>query len=139
MQNVIKLIVDFLAKKDGRRSQDLLILLILFSVLFFLFLGRFPLSDPDEGRYAEIPREMIELGDLITPRLDYVKYFEKPPLLYWLNALSFTVFGLNEFAARFPSALCGLMGILLTYQIGWKLFGRRPAFLGALVLGSSVC
>jgi 4-amino-4-deoxy-L-arabinose transferase-like glycosyltransferase len=138
MQNVIKLIVDFLAKKEGRRSQDILILLLLFSVLFFLFLGRFPLSDPDEGRYAEIPREMIEQGDLITPRLDYVKYFEKPPLLYWLNALSFTVFGLNEFAARFPSALCGLMGILLTYQIGWKLFGRRPAFLGALVLGSSV-
>ena len=113
-------------------------LLVMFGVAIFLFLGRLPLLDPDEGRYAEIPREMLELGDFITPHLDYVKYFEKPPLHYWLNALSFSLFGQNEFAARFPAALLGLCGILLVYHIGRKLFGRREGLYAALVLGTSI-
>ncbi len=134
----MKPIVNFLMKKEGSQARDILVLLVFFGVLFFLFLGRFPLIEPDEGRYAEIPREMIELGDFITPHLNYVKYFEKPPLYYWMTAFSFVVFGQNEFAARFPAALCGLLGVLLTYFIGRKLFDRRTALLSALVLGSSV-
>jgi 4-amino-4-deoxy-L-arabinose transferase-like glycosyltransferase len=134
----MKPIVNFLMKKEGSQARDILFLLVLFGVLFFLFLGRFPLIEPDEGRYAEIPREMIELGDFITPHLNYVKYFEKPPLYYWMTAFSFVVFGQNEFGARFPAALCGLLGVLLTYFIGRNLFDRRTALLSALVLGSSV-
>jgi hypothetical protein len=80
---------------------------------------------------------MLERGDLITPTLNYVKYFEKPPLLYWINAASLKIFGQNEFAARFPSALCGLLTVLATYVIARQLYGRRAALISALILGTS--
>lgn len=117
--------------------RDLLLLAAVLAVPFFQFLGHLPLIDPDEGRYAEIPREMLERADLITPTLNYVKYFEKPPLLYWINAASLKIFGMNEFAARFPSALCGLLTVLATYVIGRRLYGRRAAIIAALILGTS--
>jgi len=121
----------------GGWLRDLLILAVVLAIPFFQYLGRLPLIDPDEGRYAEIPREMLERGDLITPTLNYVKYFEKPPLLYWVNAASLQVFGQNEFAARFPSALCGLLTVLAAYVIGRHLYGRRTALISALILGTS--
>ncbi|CAH2032460.1 glycosyltransferase family 39 protein [Trichlorobacter ammonificans] len=117
--------------------RDLLILAVLFGFLFCFSLGAAPLIDPDEGRYAEIPREMLERGDLITPMLNYVKYFEKPPLLYWLNAGSLKLFGQNEFAARLPSALSGLLTVLLTYWAGCRLLGRQTGLLAAFILGST--
>ena len=135
--NLVKL-KQFFSKKIGSPARDLAVLIVMFGVAFFLFLGRLPLLDPDEGRYAEIPREMLELGDFVTPHLNYVKYFEKPPLHYWMNALSFSLFGQNEFAARFPAALLGLCGILLVYHVGRKLFGRREGLYAALVLGTSI-
>lgn len=127
---------EHLNQPEGRQLRDSLILLILFGFLFLYGLGSAPLIDPDEGRYAEIPREMLERGDFITPTLNYVKYFEKPPLLYWVNAGSMAVFGQDEFAARLPSALSGLLTVLLTYLAGRQLFNRRTALVGALILGS---
>ena len=115
----------------GGWLRDLLILAVVLGVPFFQYLGALPLIDPDEGRYAEIPREMLERGDLITPTLNYVKYFEKPPLLYWINAASLKIFGQNEFAARFPSALCGLLTVLTLYIIARHLYGRRCALISA--------
>src|ERR1051326_2863249 len=82
-------------------ATDLALLCVIFAVFFFALLGARPLSNPDEGRYTEIPREMLETGDFVTPRLNGVKYFEKPPLMYWLTASSLRVFGINEFGARF--------------------------------------
>ena len=76
---------------SGGWLRELLLLAVVFAFPFFLNLGSLPLIDPDEGRYAEIPREMLERGDLITPTLNYVKYFEKPPLLYWINAASLKI------------------------------------------------
>src|SRR5512138_226349 len=108
-------IISFITDRTASARRDLTALTIVFGFAFFQFLGRIPLIDPDEGRYAEIPREMLERGDFITPYLNYVKYFEKPPLHYWLNAISFGIFGENEFAARFPGALMGLLTVLLTY------------------------
>ena len=131
-------LVKFILAHDADRRKDLTILAVLFGLVFFLFLGHIPLIDPDEGRYAEIPREMLERGDFITPFLNYVKYFEKPVLLYWLNALSFGIFGQNEFAARFPSALSGLLTVLLTYVTGREIFSRRVGMMAALILGTSV-
>ena len=131
-------ILQFIVARDMSRRRDLLFLTVLFGIAFFSLLGHFGLIEPDEGRYAEIPREMLERGDFITPVLNYVKYFEKPVLLYWLNAISFFVFGQNEFAARFPSALAGLLTVLLTYHTGRTLFGRREGMMAALILGSSV-
>ena len=122
---------------SGGWLRDLLILAVVLAIPFFQYLGGLPLIDPDEGRYAEIPREMLERGDLITPTLNYVKYFEKPPLLYWLNAASLKVFGINEFGARFPSALCGLLTVLVTYIVARQLYGRRAALISALILGTS--
>lgn len=133
----VKSILRFITATAGSARRDLTTLTLVFGIAFFQFLGRFPLMEPDEGRYAEIPREMLERGDFVTPLLNYVKYFEKPPLHYWLNALSLSVFGENEFAARFPGTLCGLLTVLFTYHMGRKLFGRREGMLAALVLGSA--
>lgn len=118
--------------------RDLLILALLLGIPFMQFLGALPLIDPDEGRYAEIPREMLERLDFITPTLNYVKYFEKPPLLYWINAASLKLFGLNEFGARFPSAMCGLLTVLASYIIARRLYGRRTALLSSVILGTSI-
>lgn len=116
---------------------DVLVLSLLFSIPFLHALGSFPFMDPDEGRYAETPREMIESGDFITPHLDYAKFFLKPPLCYWLTAASLKALGENEFAARLPSALCGLLTVLLVYFAGRKTLGRREGLLAAMILGTS--
>ncbi|HEX9023662.1 MAG TPA: glycosyltransferase family 39 protein, partial [Geobacteraceae bacterium] len=133
----MRLINDFLTDRKGSVKKDLSLLAIFLGIAFFQYLGRIPLMEPDEGRYAEIPREMLERGDFITPFLNYVKYFEKPPLHYWLNALSFSIFGQNEFAARFPGALMGLLTCLITYYAGRQLFCRRSGLFAALILGTS--
>src|SRR6266540_4227097 len=132
------MILRLLAREELPELRTLLLLTLFFGPAYFLFLGSAPLIEPDEARYAEIAREMLERGDFITPHLNYVKYFEKPPLHYWLTALSFTVFGQNEFAARLPSALAGLLGVLWIYHVGRKVFGPGKGLLGALTLGTCV-
>jgi 4-amino-4-deoxy-L-arabinose transferase-like glycosyltransferase len=134
----MRFITSFLSAKEGSIKKDISLLTLFFGIALFQFLGRMPLYEPDEGRYAEIPREMLERGDFITPFLNYVKYFEKPPLHYWLNALSFSIFGQNEFAARFPGALMGFLTVILTYHVGRKLFCRPAGILAALILGTSI-
>ncbi len=126
----------WLTDREKPAWKDMLLLLVIFGFSFFHSLGTIPLIEPDEGRYAEIPREMLERGDFITPLLNYVKYFEKPPLHYWLNALSMSIFGRNEFAARLPGALMGLLTVILVYHVGRKLFDRRSGLLAALILGT---
>ena len=107
-------------------------------LLYLAPLGSYPLMEPDEGRYAEIPREMVESGDFVTPRLNYVKYFEKPVLLYWANAANFMLFGENEFAARFFPALCALGGVFVTAAFGASLYGRRAGFIAGAVTATSL-
>ena len=118
--------------------RDLLLLALLFGLLYFFRLGSYPLSDPDEGRNAEIAREMLASGDWITPRLNGVNYFEKPPLVYWATALSEKIFGLNEWAVRAVPALFALWGVLLTYAAGRRLYGREAGLASAVVLGTSL-
>ena len=89
----------------GFWGRDLLILSLLLGVLFGYGLGERALWSPDEGRYAEIPREMVVSGDYITPRLNGVKYFEKPPLFYWLQSISIRLFGVNEWSLRLWTAV----------------------------------
>jgi len=96
-------------------------------VLYFSALGSYPLLDPDEGRYAEIPREMLESGDFITPRLNYVEYFEKPPLFYWLTAGSMALFGQKEWAVRLVPAVAGFLTLLLIMGLGKESLMGQPA------------
>jgi 4-amino-4-deoxy-L-arabinose transferase-like glycosyltransferase len=112
-------------------------LLAAFTIAWLYMLGVRTLVPPDEGRYAEMAREMFASGDWITTRLNGIKYFEKPPLQTWMNALSFTLFGLGEWQARLWTGLCGLGGVILTGYAGAKVFGRRVGVYAALVLGSS--
>ncbi|MFT3781053.1 MAG: glycosyltransferase family 39 protein [Nibricoccus sp.] len=117
--------------------RDVLLLVTIFGLLLGARLGTLPLANPDEGRYAEIAREMLVTGDWVTPRLNEVYYFEKPPLVYWLTAASMATFGQNAWAARLPNALLALGGILLTYAAGRRLYGRNAGFAAAVVLGTS--
>jgi 4-amino-4-deoxy-L-arabinose transferase-like glycosyltransferase len=122
-----------------RRAVRMAILLggICLLLLFFWRLGDAPLLEPDEGRYTEVPREMLASGDFITPHLDGVLYFEKPPLHYWLVAAAVKALGLNELAARLPSAVFALLGVLLVYRLGLGMAGRRAGLVAAAALGSS--
>ena len=95
------------------------------------------LVKPDEGRYAEIPREMLASGDWLTPRLNGFKYFEKPPLQYWATAAAFGAFGATEWAARLWPGLTGFLGILLVFWTGNRLFGPPAGLFGAAVTGSA--
>ncbi|MDG2307763.1 MAG: phospholipid carrier-dependent glycosyltransferase [Candidatus Binatia bacterium] len=121
------------------RNQKLVAFLglLVLAVLYLAEIGGYPLQDPDEGRYAEIPREMIESGDWVTPKLNYVVYFEKPPLFYWLVALSFEAFGTSAGAARAVPALAGILTVVMTFFLGQHLLGRRGALFGAGILASS--
>ncbi|GAB6280472.1 MAG: glycosyltransferase family 39 protein [Thermovirga sp.] len=119
-------------------KKNILFLLILTTILYLVALGSHGLLEPDEGRYSEIPREMIESGDYITPHLNYVAYFEKPVLHYWLTALSFKMMGQNEFAARFWPAILALGGVFVTYWLANKMNGPRAALLSAWILATSL-
>lgn len=112
-------------------------LFILFCLVWFYTLGARTLVPTDEGRYAEIAREMAITGDPITPRLNGIKYFGKPPLQAWMNALTFRVFGLGEWQARLWTGLCGMAGILMVFLAGRRVYNARTGFTAALVLGSS--
>ncbi len=118
--------------------RDLIILTVLICLLFTFMLGNRPLSVPDEGRYVEIPREMVASGNYLTPRLNGVKYFEKPVFFYWLEAFSIKLFGLNEFTLRLWPALFALVGCLAVAVAGARLFGRRTGLLSAAVLATSL-
>ena len=120
----------------SRQRAFALIAVALLLAMYLSRIGGFVLQDPDEGRYAEIPREMIESGDWVTPKLFYVKYFEKPPLLYWLTAISFETFGVSEGSARLVPALSGLASIFLTFLLGVRLCGRRAAWIGSGMLAT---
>jgi len=112
--------------------------LIVGSAAFYLLrLGAAGLYDPNEGQYAEVPREMLLLGDWITPHFNFVRYFEKPPLLYWLTALAYSLLGVSQFSARIVTACAAIAGIGIVYGIGRDLWGRRSGLLSGLVLATS--
>jgi 4-amino-4-deoxy-L-arabinose transferase-like glycosyltransferase len=115
----------------------LLVLLACSWVFFFLNLGSYSLKEPDEGRYAEIPREMLETGDYLVPHLNYVRYFEKPPLLYWMTAAFYKPFGVSEWSFRLPNALIALFCVLITYVFAARSWGARMGLISALILASS--
>jgi len=115
----------------------LVLLVIALAVIWFVPLGWRHLIPSDEGRYAEMAREMFATGDWITPRYNGYKYFEKPPLQTWLNALTFAWFGIGDWQARLYTALASFGGVLLVGYTGARLFNPLCGFLAALVLACS--
>ena len=119
-------------------TRDLVMLTLLFGLLLGFRLGSYDLGNPDEGRYAEIPREMVAASDYVTPRLDGVNYFEKPPFVYWCVAGCLKLFGPSEWSMRTVPALFSLIGILATYATTRRIYGRNAGLASAVVLGTSL-
>ena len=119
------------------KNRTLLLLVFFAAILLFEKPGTF-LFESDEARYAEIPREMIASQDYITPRQNGSKYFEKPPLLYWMTALSFKIFGENDYAARLPVRLAALGTVLVMLFCAQPLMGITTSLWAALFYISSM-
>lgn len=121
----------------NKSIQHLIAIALLGYIFFFHGIGSYSVKEPDEGRYAEIPREMVETGDWVVPHLNYVRYFEKPVLSYWIVAASYKIFGVNEWAFRFTNALAAFICVLLAYCYVRKWLGGQIAFLSSVILTSS--
>jgi 4-amino-4-deoxy-L-arabinose transferase-like glycosyltransferase len=113
-------------------------LVLVFALVWFCNLDFRSLVHPDEGRYAEIPREMVASGDWVTPRLDGIKYFEKPALQYWITAATYEVFGVREWVARLWPGLAGFLGVVFVGYVGLRLGGLALGLYSAAVLGGSI-
>lgn len=120
-------------KHDRLRWGSLLVLLVLPSLLLYTSLS-FHLLEPDESRYAEIPREMLERGDWVVPHLQGKPYLDKPPLMYWLVMLSYRMLGVDNWTARLVPGLALHATILSIYWFGRRHLGERAALWGSLLL-----
>jgi 4-amino-4-deoxy-L-arabinose transferase-like glycosyltransferase len=119
---------------ERRRPLRLFVCAMLAAILYLPALGRPALWEPDEGRYAEIAREMLLAHDYVTPRDNWVRYFEKPPLVYWATALSINLLGANEFAVRLPASLSSIAEVVATAALGEAMFGAAAGLAAAMVL-----
>ena len=120
----------------ARTSTAALFCWLAAALLWFAPLGYRDLAHPDEGRYSEISREMLATGDWVTPRLDGLKYFEKPPLQYWASAAAFAAFGESEFVARLFTALSGFLSALAVWFTARRLWGREVAAYAGITTAS---
>ena len=121
-----------------KNKHFLAILVITAAILFIPGLGKMDLTDPDESFYAQTAREMLEEGDWLTPRIFDEPQFEKPPLYYWLVIGSYKAFGVNEFAARFPSALFAMIGVIGVFYLAKLFYGEIAGFFSGLVTATCV-
>ena len=114
-------------------TRQVLLLCAVAACVFFVGLGRLPLTEPDEGRNAEVAREMLDSGDWITPHYDTLPYLDKPAAFFWLVAASFRAFGFSEWAARLPSALMALATSLLVWFLARRIFDQRTGLRAGLI------
>src|SRR5664280_2148036 len=114
------------------------VIIVASAILFFIpFLGSVHLFDWDEINFAESAREMLVTGNFSRVQIDFHPFWEKPPLFFWMQALSMKLFGINEFAARFPNALIGILTLLTLYLVGKRLYDEKFGLIWALAyLGS---
>lgn len=122
-----------------KRYIFLIVLILIFLPLFFYRLDYNTLSSWDEGWYGSIARNIIKTGDIFRLSWNEKPYFDHPPMGFWLMALSYKLFGINEFSTRLPSAFLGLLTIILIYKTAIEFFGKRIiGFVAAFILGTSV-
>jgi len=120
-----------------RRALPLLLLLVLAGVLFFARLGSLPLLEPDEGRNAEVAREMLTSGEWIVPHYDGMTYLDKPLVFFVMVALSLKLGGVGEWAARAPSAVMGLFLLTLAWLLARRMFGQSAALRAVVVIATA--
>lgn len=126
-------------KIENIKTSQINLLIVLFaSVLFIPFLGQVHLFDWDEINFAESAREMIVSGDYLNVRIDFKLFWEKPPLFIWMQVLSMKIFGINEFAARFPNAAVGIITLPVLFNIGKKHFDKKFGLIWVFAYVGSV-
>jgi len=113
------------------------IIILLSSLLFFPFLGGVHLFDWDEINFAECAREMISSGDYLRPQIDFMPFWEKPPFFIWLQVLAMKLFGIGEYAARFPNALVGVITISAVYYAGKRAVNEKVALWWSAMFAAS--
>ena len=126
--------------RDFCLKNKKLLLGIFVLAIFYLYLahlGSYHLMDPDEGRYNQIPREMLLSGDFITPHLNGVEYFEKPAFQYWFTAIMMKIFGVTEFAGRILPALSAIGCVGLAGFLGTMMYSRKVGLLASAILATS--
>ena len=127
-----------LSKIYSQKWVQITFLLVFCFVLYFLNVGRWDLWNPDEPRYAQVAREMVNRGDWILMHYNGKIYPDKPPLFFWLIGFSsFLWQGFSSFSVRFPAALFGTLTVLLTFFLGQTLYSSRTGFLSGLILATS--
>lgn len=129
-----KLTISSIVENSGKS----MVLFALLSLIFFIGLGHVHLFDWDEINFAESAREMIESGDYLHVQINYMPFWEKPPFFIWLQVLSMKVFGINEFAARFPNAVFGFLYLISLYLIGKKHYSAKFGFTWAILFFASL-
>jgi 4-amino-4-deoxy-L-arabinose transferase-like glycosyltransferase len=114
------------------KDKNYIIISVLGIIIFSLFLGQVNLFDWDEINFAESAREMLVTGDFLTVQINFEPFWEKPPLFIWMQAISMWIFGVNEFAARFPNAICGVVTLLVLYRMGKELNNKTFGLIWVL-------
>jgi len=118
----------------AQKENTIRLFLILFGALIFIpFIGTTHLFDWDEINFAESAREMLVSDNYLDVQINYQAFWEKPPLFFWLQALSMKVFGVNEFAARFPNAIVGIISLIALFNIGNRLYNKQTGIIWVIV------
>ena len=118
-------------------KKSVLFLFLLSSILF-IGLGNTHLFDWDEINFAESAREMMASGDYLRVQINFEPFWEKPPLFFWLQVVSMKLFGVNEFAARFPNAVFGFIYLISFYFIGMKHFSAKFGLMWSLIFCATI-
>jgi 4-amino-4-deoxy-L-arabinose transferase-like glycosyltransferase len=119
-------------------QKDIITIAAMAALMFVPFLGAVHLFDWDEINFAECAREMLVTGDYFRVHINFLPFWEKPPLFFWLQAAAMHLFGVSEFAARLPNAVCGMITLPVLYAIGVQLHSRNFGLVWSLVYGGSI-
>ncbi len=120
------------------KTSTVLLIGILAALFFIPFLGRVHLFDWDEINFAECSREMIKMHDYTRVYVNFKPFWEKPPMFFWMQSTAMKIFGITEFAARFPNALCGIATLIVVFLCGSRIYDRKFGVLWALAYGGSL-
>ncbi len=118
--------------------KKFLFLLIITSIISFLFQGKRGLWEPDEGRYAEVAREMVLSNNYLIPKLNLKTHLSKPPITYWAIALSMKIFGKDEFAVRLPNSIAFFFTVVFIFLIAKLKFGYENGIIAGLIYATSI-